>query len=378
MMNQIKILLLLLVFTFPISAQQTINESIIHDGIQRNYIVYIPEIYDGSSAVPLVLNFHGYGSNATQQMFYGDFRDIADTEGFLLVHPQGTSLNGSQYWNVGSPGSSGSTIDDVGFTEVLIDELANSYAIDLDRVYATGMSNGGFMSFLLACQLSEKIAAIASVTGSMTLDTYDNCNAQHPTPILQIHGTSDNIVPYNGNTGSLSIDDVISYWVNYNNCDTNPTITTFPDLDPSDGSIVEHIVYTGGDNASTTEHMKVIGGGHTWPGSVFILPGTNQDINASNEIWEFFSRFDINGSLSVNEFENGQVTIYPNPTSSKINLSLSFSEELNYELFSSNGKQLMNGTIKSSYQEINLSHLKPNIYFLKIGNQVFKILKYEK
>ena len=377
-MKHITILLVLIGTFSPILAQQTINGSVIHDGIQRDYILYIPAIYDGSADFPLVLNFHGFGSNANEQMFYGDFRDIADTEGFLLVHPQGTSLNGSQYWNVGSPGSSGSTIDDVGFTEALIDELANLYTINLDRVYATGMSNGGFMSFLLACQLSEKIAAIASVTGSMTLDTYANCNAQHPTPILQIHGTSDNIVPYNGNTGSLSIDDVISYWVNYNNCDTNPTITTFPDLDPSDGSIVEHIVYTGGDNASTTEHMKVIGGGHTWPGSVFILPGTNQDINASNEIWEFFSRFDINGSLSVNEFENRQVIIYPNPTSSKINLSLSFSEELNYELFSSNGKQLMNGTIKSSYQEINLSHLKPNIYFLKIGNQVFKILKYEK
>jgi len=377
-MKHITILLVLIGTFSPILAQQTINGSVIHDGIQRDYILYIPAIYDGSADFPLVLNFHGFGSNANEQMFYGDFRDIADTEGFLLVHPQGTSLNGSQYWNVGSPGSSGSTIDDVGFTEALIDELANLYTINLDRVYATGMSNGGFMSFLLACQLSEKIAAIASVTGSMTLDTYDNCNAQHPTPILQIHGTSDNIVPYNGNTGSLSIDDVISYWVNYNNCDTNPTITTFPDLDPSDGSIVEHIVYTGGDNASTTEHMKVIGGGHTWPGSVFILPETNQDINASNEIWEFFSRFDINGSLSVNEFENRQVIIYPNPTSSKINLSLSFSEELNYELFSSIGKQLMNGTIKSSYQEINLSHLKPNIYFLKIGNQVFKILKYEK
>jgi polyhydroxybutyrate depolymerase len=377
-MKHITILLVLIGTFSPILAQQTINGSVIHDGIQRDYILYIPAIYDGSADFPLVLNFHGFGSNANEQMFYGDFRDIADTEGFLLVHPQGTSLNGSQYWNVGSPGSSGSTIDDVGFTEALIDELANLYTINLDRVYATGMSNGGFMSFLLACQLSEKIAAIASVTGSMTLDTYDNCNAQHPTPILQIHGTSDNIVPYNGNTGSLSIDDVISYWVNYNNCDTNPTITTFPDLDPSDGSIVEHIVYTGGDNASTTEHMKVIGGGHTWPGSVFILPETNQDINASNEIWEFFSRFDINGSLSVNEFENRQVIIYPNPTSSKINLSLSFSEELNYELFSSKGKQLMNGTIKSSYQEINLSHLKPNIYFLKLGNQVFKILKYEK
>ena len=188
-MNQTKILLLLLGFTFPISAQQTINGSITHDGIQRDYILYIPEIYDGSTAVPLVLNFHGFGSSASQQMFYGDFRDIADTEGFLLVHPEGTSSIGDQFWNVGFPGNSSSTIDDVGFTEALIDELATLYAIDLDRVYATGMSNGGFMSFLLACQLSEKIAAVASVTGSMTQDTFDDCNAQHPTPVLQIHGT---------------------------------------------------------------------------------------------------------------------------------------------------------------------------------------------
>ncbi len=374
MMNQIKILLLLLVFTFPISAQQTINESIIHDGIQRNYIVYIPEIYDGSSAVPLVLNFHGYGSNATQQMFYGDFRDIADTEGFLLVHPEGTTFIGNQFWNVGFPGIS-STIDDVGFTEALIDELANSYAIDLDRVYATGMSNGGFMSFLLACQLSEKIAAVASVTGSMTQDTFDDCNAQRPTPVLQIHGTEDDVVLYNGNTLSIPIADVISYWVDYNNCETTPTTTTLPDIDVSDGSTVEHSVYEDGDNGSTTEHMKVIGGGHTWPGSVINSPGTNQDIDASMEIWLFFSRFDINGPLSVNEFEKNQVTIYPNPTNSTINLSLSFSEEVNYELFSPLGQQLIIGTIKSSNQEIDISNLPPNIYYLKLANQVFKILK---
>ena len=376
MMNQIKILLLLLVFTFPISAQQTINESIIHDGIQRNYIVYIPEIYDGSSAVPLVLNFHGYGSNATQQMFYGDFRDIADTEGFLLVHPEGTLSNGNQFWNVGFPGTTSSTIDDVGFTEALIDELANSYAIDLDRVYATGMSNGGFMSFLLACQLSEKIAAVASVTGSMTPGTFNDCNAQHPTPVLQIHGTNDSVVPYDGNSiWTLPIVDVVSYWVNYNNCDTTPTTTTFPDLDLSDGSTVEHSVYEDGDLGSTTEHMKVIGGGHTWPGSIINTPGTNQDIDASMEIWSFFSRFDINGPLSVNEFENRQVSIYPNPTNSTINLSLNFSEEVNYELFSPLGQQLIIGTIKSSNQEIDISNLSPNIYYLKLANQVFKILK---
>ncbi len=375
-MKYITLLLILVGCTFSSFAQETINASITHDGIQRNYILYIPEIYDGNTAVPLILNFHGFGSNAAQQMFYGDFRDIADTEGFLLVHPEGTTFIGNQFWNVGFPGIS-STIDDVGFTEALIDELATLYAIDLDRVYATGMSNGGFMSFLLACQLSEKIAAVASVTGSMTQDTFDDCNAQRPTPVLQIHGTEDDVVLYNGNTLSIPIADVISYWVDYNNCETTPTTTTFPDIDPSDGSTIEHSVYEDGDNGITTEHMKVIGGGHTWPGSVINTGGTNQDIDASMEIWLFFSRFDINGPLSTDDFENNQVTIYPNPTQSHINLSLNYSIDVHYKLFSLLGQQLMDGIITSSNQEIDISHLPSNIYFLKVDNQVFKILKSE-
>ena len=373
-MKYTTVILLFTGFVFSSSAQQTINASITHDGIERDYILYVPEIYDGSTAVPLVLNFHGFGSGASQQMFYGDFRDIADTEGFILVHPEGTTLIGNQFWNVGFPGLS-STIDDVGFTEALIDELATLYTIDLDRVYATGMSNGGFMSFLLACQLSEKIAAVASVTGSMTQDTFDDCNAQLPTPVLQIHGTEDDVVSYNENNLSLPIPDVISYWVDHNNCETTPTTTTLPDVDVSDGSTIEYSVYEDGDNGITTEHMKVIGGGHTWPGSVLNSAGTNQDIDASMEIWLFFSRYDINGLLSTDDYENRHVSIYPNPTQSKINLSLNYAKEVHYKLFSPLGKQLMTGTITSGNEEIDISHLPSNIYFLKVGNQFIKVLK---
>jgi len=373
-MKYTTVILLFTGFVFSSSAQQTINASITHDGIERDYILYVPEIYDGSTAVPLVLNFHGFGSSASQQMFYGDFRDIADTEGFLLVHPEGTTLIGNQFWNVGFPGLS-STIDDVGFTEALIDELATLYTIDLDRVYATGMSNGGFMSFLLACQLSEKIAAVASVTGSMTQDTFDDCNAQLPTPVLQIHGTEDDVVSYNENNLSLPIPDVISYWVDHNNCETTPTTTTLPDVDVSDGSTIEYSVYEDGDNGITTEHMKVIGGGHTWPGSILNSAGTNQDIDASMEIWLFFSRYDINGLLSTDDYENRHVSIYPNPTQSKINLSLNYVKEVHYKLFSPLGKQLMTGTITSGNEEIDISHLPSNIYFLKVGNKIHKVLK---
>jgi len=373
-MKYTTVILLFTGFVFSSSAQQTINASITHDGIERDYILYVPEIYDGSTAVPLVLNFHGFGSGASQQMFYGDFRDIADTEGFLLVHPEGTTLIGNQFWNVGFPGLS-STIDDVGFTEALIDELATLYTIDLDRVYATGMSNGGFMSFLLACQLSEKIAAVASVTGSMTQDTFDDCNAQLPTPVLQIHGTEDDVVSYNENNLSLPIPNVISYWVDHNNCETTPTTTTLPDVDVSDGSTIEYSVYEDGDNGITTEHMKVIGGGHTWPGSILNSAGTNQDIDASMEIWLFFSRYDINGLLSTDDYENRHVSIYPNPTQSKINLSLNYAKEVHYKLFSPLGKQLITGTITSGNEEIDISHLPSNIYFLKVGNQFHKVLK---
>ena len=370
-----KLLIMVATVSFTLTyAQQTINGSIIHDGIQRDYILYIPAIYDGGTEVPLVFNFHGFGSNANEQMWYGDFRTIADSEGFLLVHPEGTFFYGNQHWNVGGF-TIGSTVDDVGFTEALIEELAGLYTINLDKVYATGMSNGGYMSFLLACQLSEKIAAVASVTGSMTPETFDACNPQHPTPILQIHGTNDEIVPYNGASWSLSIEDVMTYWVNYNNCDEPPSTTVFPDIDPTDGSTVEHIVYQNGDNNVTTEHMKVLGGRHTWPGSAYNFPGTNQDISASMEIWEFFSRFDINGTLSTGDYNDRFVTIYPNPTRSTINLSFNFYERLNYTLFSATGQKLISGSLESSDSQIDLSNLPPNIYYLVIENQTYKILK---
>ncbi len=279
-----------------VSAGETVNGSIIHDGIERDYILYVPDSYSGDNAVPLILNFHGYTSNALAQMNYGDFRPIADASGFLVVHPEGTLLEGKTHWNVGG-WTSGSTVDDVGFTDALIDALAFQYNIDLTRVYATGMSNGGYMSFLLACQLSGKIAAIASVTGSMTPETYNECIPQRPIPIMQFHGTADLSVPYEGNSWSKSIDDVLTYWSNFNGCNPTAAVIDIPDIDPNDGSTVEHYVFSGGDNGVTVEHFKVHGGAHTWPGSNFNSGGTNYDIDASSEIWEFFSRYDINGLI---------------------------------------------------------------------------------
>jgi len=292
------------------SARETIEGSITHDDLQRDYILYLPASYSGDLPVPLIFNFHGWGSNAADQMWYGDFRSVADTAGFLVIHPQGTVFDGYTHWNVGG-WTVGSPADDVGFTDALIDSLSAEYNIDPLRIYATGMSNGGFMSFLLACQLSDRIAAIASVTGSMTPETYEECTPQHPTPILQMHGTVDTVVPYNGTAWSEPVNDVLEYWAEYNNCNPIPEITALPDIDPDDGSTIEHMVFYDGDNGVVVEHYMIVGGGHTWPGNAFGGQGTNYDVDASVDIWNFFSRYDINGLIESEDAREAAEVLPP-------------------------------------------------------------------
>ncbi|MES2799612.1 MAG: T9SS type A sorting domain-containing protein [Bacteroidota bacterium] len=353
-----------------LNAQQTINGSILHDGITRTYILYVPANYDGSSDVPLLFNFHGYGSSSSQQIFYGDFRPIADTAGFLIVHPQGTVDNTSTtHFNVGWGGSG---TDDVGFTEALIDSIAADYAIDQSRVYSTGMSNGGFMSFHLACNLSNRIAAIGSVTGSIVPFTMSNCDATHPTPVLQIHGTADGTVPYNGGAGwSASMSSLLTHWSNYNNCDA-PTTTAISNTNTTDGSTVEKIVYSNGDNCTEVVHFKITGGAHTWAGSAFPISGTNYDINASKEVWNFVSKYNINGligctELGLNENEMSEFEIYPNPNNGSFWLKGNFDSAINYEIFDLMGVEIANGSVLGS-EMIDVSYLKSAIYLLKIGN----------
>lgn len=360
-----------------LQAQQLINASITHDGIQRDYILYVPAAYDGSQAVPLVFNFHGLGSNATQQVLYGDFRPIADTANFLIVHPEGTLFSGVQHWNVGGF-TTGSTVDDVGFTSALLDTLAAQYNVDLTRVYSTGMSNGGYMSYLLACQLSDRIAAVASVTGSMTTSTFDDCDAQHPTPVMQIHGTADATVPYNGNAFSKSMEEVVLYWADFNNCIQPADTTPLPDINTIDGSTVEHIVFSGGDNGARVEHFKVTGGGHTWPGSFVPLPGTNYDFNASAEIWRFFAEYDLEslgGTVNTQTVagEMPALRLFPNPTSSQVYLEGELPVNTPWQLFNTQGQLLRSGRLQQP--QVDLRGLKAGIYWLKVGERTAKVVK---
>ncbi|MFC2110920.1 PHB depolymerase family esterase [Bacteroidota bacterium] len=364
----------LLFVQFSIFSQQTINGTIMHDGLQREYMLFVPSAYNTNTAVPLVFCFHGHGDTAANIMSYTNFHLIADTANFIVIYPQGTLFQGNSHWNVAS-WSAGSNVDDVGFINSLLDSISNAYNIDSTRVYCTGMSNGGFMSFLLACQLSDKIAAIASVAGSMSMQTQNACNPLHPTPVLQIHGDADNSIPYNGNTWSKSINDMLQYWINHNNCNASPTTIAVPDINQFDGSTAEYIIYDGGDNGTTVEHFKVIGGGHDWPGV-----WGNMDFKATNEILRFFSKYDINGLIgnagSGDIKENvTQIRIYPNPTNSHVLIKGDFSTPMEFEIVSILGERLMTGIISFNNQKIDLSYLSPNIYFLKFSCKTFKILK---
>ena len=264
-----------------------------HDGLARSFNIFVPDTYDPSEPVPLLFCLHGYGSNHDVIMEYTDFNTIASSENFIVVYPQGSLLNGITHWNVGG-WTVGSFVDDISFIDLIIETVSDSYSINPDRIYSTGMSNGGYMSFLLACQLSEKIAAVASVTGSMTPQTFYSCQPQRAISVLQMHGTSDGVVPYGGNQAwTMGINTVVNYWKTHNNCSASPTVIDLPDIYTFDNSTVQEITYSNGDNNTMVKHYKVNGGGHDW----FGVWG-NRDINATELIWEFFSMYDINGLIN--------------------------------------------------------------------------------
>jgi polyhydroxybutyrate depolymerase len=290
-MKRVVAVLFLIGLPFTGLAQQTLDYTITHDGLQREYILYVPASYTGDEAVPLLCNLHAVGSNGQQQMEFGDFRPIADRDGFLVAHPNGTDIPfGDRGWNTGPSDDP----DDVGFIAAMIDAIAAEYSIDRERVYATGMSNGGFFSHHLAGLLSDEIAAIASVAGTMFQNMVDVYDPVHPTPVMQIHGTEDPVVPYDESLFPyLTVAEVLQYWVDYNNCNPTPIVTQVPDINPDNQFTVEHFAYEDGDNGVTVEHFKVIGGTHAWPR--ITEGGGGNDIDASEEIWKFLSRFDMQG-----------------------------------------------------------------------------------
>ena len=169
------------------------------EGETREYLIHIPNSYDTTKSVPILLNFHGFGGSASDYMQEADMRSLAEADTFILIYPQGSYLNGFSHWNACPIGGDNkSDADDFGFVEDIIDEISSQYNVDMERIYAAGYSNGGMMAYGLANYKSDLIAAVASVSGVML-----DCTGptSHPMPVVHLHGTSDGVLPYNGGDG---------------------------------------------------------------------------------------------------------------------------------------------------------------------------------
>lgn len=368
------LLAVVIIFQIQVQSQTTIQSGFVFDGIERSYLLYVPASYSAQHAAPLLLNLHGYGSNMNEQILYGEFRPIADTAGFLLVVPNGSlDLNNTMHWNTFGT----SNVDDVGFLSALMDTISNHYFVDQQRLYSTGASNGGFMSYKLACNLNNRIAAVASVAGTLTTADLMNCYPTRPVPVMHIHGTADGTVPYNGNGFFLSVPTILTHWIDFNHCETTAVVTQLPDVNTNDGCTAEHYLYGGGDAGSTVEHYKIIGGGHSWPGASININVTNMDFSASAVIWQFLRKYNLSGLLSVsNELADAGVRVGPNPSSGKLLVNADNELLTQVRVFDAQGRLLQQIEAESNSLQLDLKQ--KGLLFIQVNTKsktrVFKVV----
>jgi polyhydroxybutyrate depolymerase len=259
----------------------------------RNYDVFVPVAKPG---LPLVIALHGNGSTGKGMRQLTQLDRVAAREQFIVAYPDAID----HHWNDGRP-ELDTGIDDVAYISALIDELAQRYAIDRTRVYVTGMSNGAMMAFRLGCDLADRIAAIAPVTGNIPAAIA--CEPKRPISLLLINGTADPLVPYEGgvvgararrNRGSvLSTAMSIERFARAAQCEPATQTIAEPDVEPNDGTRTRRTSYTCPAGLAV-ELLTIDGGGHTWPGGAQYLPAAaigavSRDFHASERIWDFFS-----------------------------------------------------------------------------------------
>ncbi len=262
---------------------QVARETITVDGVERTYILHVPASYDASTPVPLVLGLHGGGGNAAQFSRRNQLTTLSDEHDFIVVYPDGLDHG----WNDSRELDNRTSHDDVGFISALIDYLSSLYNLDPTRVFSTGVSNGGIMSYRLACELSDKIRAIAPVVGLMPAPLVESCAPAQPVAVRIVAGTKDPLVPYDGGGVGffggrgqvLSAPATAALWAGYNGCSTEASLTKLTD-------VIEVTTYAGCN--APVELYTVIGGTHDWYGRV---ARSHDPIDAATTVWEFFSSF---------------------------------------------------------------------------------------
>ena len=291
-----------------VTRPDTEDRTIEHGGKQRTYRLHVPSGFTKAKPVPLVIVLHGFGANGKITEVLTGFTPLADKHGFAVVYPDGL-LSMWRFWEPEGPvaktkiaRAKAARADDVGFIEHMIEQLIKEGVADRRRVYVTGISNGAYMTHRLACDLGDKIAAIAPVSGTMAKPMSESLKPPRPIPVVYFHGTDDKIVGVEGTdlfskrAISLSADDVVAWWAKHNGCATEPQVEMLADK-ADDGTTVECKTFTAGKSGAPVTFYEIYGGGHTWPGGNLqpeaLLGKTSLDINASEIIWEFFSKFSL-------------------------------------------------------------------------------------
>ena len=268
----------------------------------RNYILYTPVTYSATKPTPLIVVLHGGHGDAKKAFERTDFYRLADREGFIVVYPEAVA----SYWNDGR-NTTASEVDDVAYISALVDHIGRQRNVDSERIYVTGLSNGGMMTQRLACESSQKFAAFASVIANIPVSLQAVCHPKNPVAFMMINGSADPLMPPSGGEikksrfmgvgGTvLSTQQTVKFWAEVNHCDDNRTVTKLPDRDPADGTRIERIQYTGCRQNGEVVLYNIEGGGHAWPGSKprpFLqrfTGKTSNDMKASEAIWDFFKK----------------------------------------------------------------------------------------
>lgn len=340
-----------------------------HNGITREYIYYEP--VDLDEQAPLVFVMHGYTGDANSIKNYSDMNDFADQYGFAVCYPRGTTDgSGNRFWNVGYAFHQNQTVDDVGFLTELAQYLQLTHGLNPDYTFATGMSNGGEMCYMLACQSYNTFKAVAPVAGMILTDILNECADSPPIPMFEIHGSQDDVTPPSGDPNNNdgwgaypSIPFTINYFSEKNECTTVVT-ETLPDTDFSDGSYVLSEKHLNGINNNEVWYYKVVGGGHDWPGA-----WGNMDINAGEEAWLFFQKYitDVLSVPNAAELEKS-MRVFPNPASDFIRIETSNEVQLHEVIIYTTLGTKMKARLNN--ESIDLAHLSPGIYFLMIKTSV--------
>jgi len=293
------------------AAGRVVNITIRHDGMKRTALVRVPPQAAERRPLPVVLNFHGGGGSAASQERYAHMDAIADREGFIVVYPNGTGMlqDSLLTWNAGTccGMAARQDTDDVGFVRALLDELVERLPVDSTRIYATGLSNGAMMSYRLAAELSDRIAAIAPVAGASALSPF---HAKRMVPILHVHSVDDPRAPYGGGLGPpfpftnvrvrhRPVAETLSEWVAFGGCNATPELRAerhgVPGTQTADHT-ARLYVYAGCRDGAEVALWRLTGAGHVWPGGELNLlprllgPGTDV-IDVNEEIWRFFRRY---------------------------------------------------------------------------------------